>query len=155
MPESALATELKELHEYIRMFFELYVAWFTFFLPLLLGAMGWSFKACLNTHGKVVTVIPFYSMVTLFTIQLILAVIGTTVLQKGLREADLRAETLLEQMNKGDTSYTPNSPVPPALQSVLILMNATLVSNLIFWLIAARLMWVNRNRQLAGSSTSE
>jgi hypothetical protein len=39
---------LTQIHEYVRTLFEASVSWFTFFLTLLLGAMGWSLKACLN-----------------------------------------------------------------------------------------------------------
>jgi hypothetical protein len=44
-----LVTELGEIHEYVRHVLGVYVTWFSFFLTLMLTAMGWTLKESLSS----------------------------------------------------------------------------------------------------------
>lgn len=89
MPDSdeLLRFEMKELHEHIRSAFQNYIQWFTFFLTLLMAAMGWSLAASIGDKGLVVAPLPFFVMVALFSVQLIQSAMATTNLRQDIERA--------------------------------------------------------------------
>jgi hypothetical protein len=147
--------EFGELHTYIRHDLSVYVTWFTFFLTLLLGAMAWSLKASLNGRGVVVTPFPFFCMVTLFSVQLIFAVIATDSIAADFVRADNRSAELVKALNAcadctGRASAQMLSPFPKSLHVAIRLMEWTLVSNFLFWIAVAIYVYRKRGKRLMG-----
>ncbi len=153
METTQLTIELQQLNEYARHEITVYVSWFTFFLTLLLAAMGWSLKASLNSQGVVRTPTPFFCMIVLFTMQLIFAVWGTRYVKEDLRKADERCAVLLALApTTSATSYKSASPIPAGYHVVLGTMQWVLVSHLIFWPVVAILVWSKRGKVLSQAS---
>jgi hypothetical protein len=152
------ATVFHELHDYARVEFQIYVAWFTFFLTLLLGSMAWSLRASLDRQGRVAAPFPYYCMVALFTVQLIFGIIGTGYIADDLKQADLAGlelqKTIVNQtlpLGRTASSTPALDPFPQGIHSAMKLMQWTLGTNLGFWLIVTVLVARRRGKKLAGS----
>lgn len=138
----ALANILQQIHEYSRHEVGLHVAWFSFFLTLLMGALGWSLKEVFDRRGQIRYPLPFYCMLLLFTIQLAVSIIGTSFVRRDLRLAQEHATAiqahLLPSVYGGlATPLTPETldPSPRGVQATILFMQLTLVSHLIFWVV--------------------
>jgi hypothetical protein len=139
---NALEIELHQCHEYIRHVFTLYVGWFTFFLGIVLAANGWTLHASVDETGKLVAPVLYFFAVGFFEIQIVLGIIGTQTVRKGLRDADRRAVHLLKEINVLTPvslvqPYVPHSPMPTAMHRALEVMNTALWANALLWPAAA------------------
>ncbi len=156
MTENILVVELLEIHQYVRQDLQTYVGWFTFFLTLLLGAMGWSLRASLDLQGRVSTPFPFYCMMILFTVQLIFAIIATHYVGADFLAADRRVRELQlalgAQVPLPGVSIPPESPIPQGIHIAMRLMKYTLISNLVFWWGVTVLVFMRQGKKLAGGS---
>jgi hypothetical protein len=150
--EQMLTAELTEIHEYVRHILLVYVTWFSFFLTLLLTAMAWSLKASLSPKGEVVRPAPFFCIVTLFTIQLILAIVATSYIIDDFDRASARVGTLLALYNDSnpDVLREVASPMPKGIRTAYSLMRLTLYTNLFFWLAIAFVVFNRRGKRLLG-----
>jgi hypothetical protein len=155
------ATVLRELYEYSRVEFQLYVAWFTFFLTLLLGSMAWSLRASLDEQGKVVAPFPYYCMVALFSAQLVFGIVGTEYIADDLCRADSAGFELL-QKQMASTQGLPAevnapqnipamNPFPKGIHGAMTLMQWTLVTNLVFWLLVTVQVARKKGKRLTGN----
>ena len=141
--DSPLLLELHEIHEYVRAELAVYFAWFSFFLTILLGAMGWSLKAALDAQGRVRFPIVFFCMVFLFAAQLLMGIGATTNVISDFTTADSRAVALLELVQLEDHAdhqqqkYLARSPIPSGFTRSLQLARAALIVNLMFWPLVA------------------
>jgi hypothetical protein len=151
---------LREIHEHARTELQLYVGWFTFFLTLLLGSMGWSLRASLDSRGKVVAPFPFYCMVFLFSLQLVFSIVATRAVAGDLQDADDRGRTLQMQIWQAQsvskqasipTALQLPNPYPQGIHRAMTLMEWTLTTNLVFWLFVAVLVARNKGRKLAAA----
>jgi len=157
--EIALAV-LNQVHEHARNELQLYVGWFTFFLTLLLGSMGWSLRASLDRRGRVVAPFPFFCIVALFSVQLVLAVLATKAVAKDLKHADAQSQRLqrmlvlahgTEQSRSADDLVANSNPFPSGMHRAMSLMRITLETNLVFWLVIAIVVARRRGRKLVGT----
>jgi hypothetical protein len=156
MHDSVIAIDLREVAEYARHELAVYFSWFTFFLTLLLGAMGWSLKAALDSTGKVKFPAIFFCILFLFAIQLSFAIAATTMVMNDMRSAEFRVTTLLTllQANHAESGYTPMNPIPAGYWKALGLARWTLIVNFIFWPIVGLFVlhkWKG-NQALAGTA---
>lgn len=145
--------ELVQLNEYARIELAVYVSWFSFFLTLLLGAMGWTLRAALDKRGRVKTPEPFFFMVFLFTIQLGLAISGTIYIIGDLSKADARSKELLQHLAdlpSNQKTLAPVTPFPTGMHTAMKLMLTTLIVNMIFWVAVAVIVWFRNGRTLGG-----
>lgn len=161
MPSDPTMFVLEQIHQHARSELQLYVGWFTFFLTLLLGSMGWSLRASLDRRGRVVAPFPFYCIVVLFSIQLVLSILGTRAVAADLKLADSRSQTLQRTLallsdreeTRTLTDLTVNTnPFPQGMHKAMDLMRITLETNLVFWLVVAALVARRRGRKLIGSA---
>lgn len=152
---------LNQIHEHARTELQLYVGWFTLFLTLLLGSMGWSLRASLDRKGRVVAPFPFYCIVVLFSIQLVLSILGTRAVAADLKLADSQSQTLQrmllastarEETRSVTALVSSLNPFPQGLHAAMKLMRITLETNLVFWLVVAALVARRRGRKLIGSA---
>ena len=161
MDNEVALTVLNQIHEHARNELQLYVGWFTFFLTLLLGSMGWSLRASLDRRGRVVAPFPFFCIVALFSVQLVFAVVATNAVADDLKNADARSATLQRALavangrenarSMTDLIATAN-PFPQGMHRAMTLMRLTLETNLVFWLIVAAIVARRRGRKLVGSA---
>jgi len=153
---------LREIHEYARVEFQVYVAWFTFFLTLLLGTMAWSLRASLDRQGKVVNLLPFYCMLVLFSVQLLLGIVGTEYVLSDLKHGEEQALVLQQSLIQQTAEITQRpalatelveiNPFPQGITKAIRLMQGTLASNLIFWAGVAILANKRKGKKLAGAN---
>lgn len=161
MDSTVSAAVLRELYEYSRVEFQLYVAWFTFFLTLLLGSMAWSLRASLNEQGKVVAPFPYYCMVALFSVQLIFGIVGTGYIADDLIRADSAGFELLQKQVALNRELTTKrnapqnssalNPFPKGIHGAMTLMQLTLATNLAFWLLVTVQVARKRGKKLTGN----
>jgi hypothetical protein len=147
---------LRELHEHARTELQLYVGWFTFFLTLLLGSMAWSLRASLDRRGRVVAPFPFYCIVALFTVQLVLSIAGTEAVGDDLKRADALSHSLQNQIAQrelpADAAFVATvNPFPQGMHRAMRLMEWTLITNLVFWLVVAAVVYRKRGKKLMGT----
>jgi hypothetical protein len=156
MDAEAATIILREVHEHARTELQLYVGWFTFFLTLLLGSMAWSLRASLDRHGRVVAPFPFYCIVLLFTVQLAFSIAATDSVADDLRRSDDMSRTLQKYVAEAESTETAKvlaeiNPFPQGMHRAMLLMQGTLISNLVFWLAVAVVVYRKRGRKLMGT----
>jgi hypothetical protein len=146
--------ELKQIHEYVRQILSVYVAWFTFFLVLLLGAMGWAAKVSFDKSGRFSRPLPFFLMLVLFSVQLIFSIWATDIIRDDFVQLDGRSAFLITALADAAPTkgYTPLSPFPSSLHLAMRLMHYTLVSNLVFWVGVGALLFFTRAQPVMGSA---
>lgn len=161
MNNDAPIVVLTQIHEHARNELQLYVGWFTFFLTLLLGSMGWSLRASLDRRDRVVAPFPFYCIVVLFSVQLVLAVMGTNAVAADLRDADRKSQILQRTILLTTGSEEQRSvvelvaninPFPVGMHRAMTLMRVTLETNLAFWLVVAFVVARRKGKKLVGGA---
>lgn len=140
--DPAVVLEYHEINEYIRHEIGVYFSWFSFFLTILFGAMGWSLKAALGKEGAVKFPAMFFCMLFLFVVQLILAIFGTSSALADIELMRARAAHLLTLIPTGTVQgYTPGMPVPDAYSHSLELARMALIVNVFFWPIVGAIVY--------------
>lgn len=155
-PETQIAVELHELHEYARQELAVYVAWFTFFITTLFASMAWSLKTAVSDAGKVTRPVPFFCAVVLFSIQLVFSIYATAGIEADFNAADRRGSQIQQLLPiehelrppHQSAEYVPMSPFPQSIHRAIDLMYWTLWTNLVFWLAFASYVWTRKNRLL-------
>jgi len=147
--------ELRQCHDYIRHVTGLYIVWFTFFLTTVLAAIAWSFVSSLDKDGHLAVPELLYGVVAFFEIQLVLAILGTNVVFTALKKQEARAQHLLAHFAKQFPmdGYTPESPVQGGIPNAFKVMRATLVVNVITWLLVAVLAAYAHSHKIAVAGT--
>lgn len=134
MVDPPVLLEFQQINEYLRHETGVYFAWFTFFLTILFGAMGWSLKAALGPDGTVRFPAVFFCMLILFIIQMVLAIVATNVVLADVVAQKERLGVLLAAIPSGPIEgYSPAVPVPGAYEGALKLARWALIVNLVFW----------------------
>jgi uncharacterized membrane protein YcgQ (UPF0703/DUF1980 family) len=153
--DSVALEEFKQIHEYARLLLSVYVAWFTFFLVLLLGAMGWAAKVSFDHSGRFSRPLPFVAMLLLFTLQLLLSILATDFLRDDFLRMAARSDDLLKLLSATDPlpGYLPTSVLPASIHFSMRLMHYTLISNLVFWIGVGVLLFAKRRRQLVANAS--
>ena len=130
-----LALEMEEIHNYIRMMFQTYVAWFTFFITVMFAAIAWTLKVALDEKGNISFAQPLYAVSTLYAIECVLGVVATILVYRNLRALTDRVgviQTLPTSSQENAGVSSPHNPVPPVLGQALFLMGLTLIVNIGF-----------------------
>ncbi|NJN63823.1 MAG: hypothetical protein HC882_02375 [Acidobacteria bacterium] len=145
--------ELDQMHEYVRHILTVYVAWFSFFLVLLFGAMGWATRASLDRKGRFSYPSPFVAVLILFNIQLVFGVMATRAIRGDFERFDERTRLLSRTVGdaSSETSSGYKSPFPGSIHFSMSLMQWTLLSNLIFWNVLGALLYATRRHRIVGS----
>jgi hypothetical protein len=148
MVDPPVLLEFQQINEYLRHETGVYFAWFTFFLTILFGAMGWSLKAALGSDGTVRFPAVFFCMLFLFLVQIGLAIIATNVVLADVAALKERLATLLVAMPAEPIEgYSPAVPVPGAYEAALRLARWALIVNLTFWPIVGGLVYWRYRRK--------
>jgi uncharacterized membrane protein len=141
-----LLKEMEQINEYARVLFQVYVAWLTFFITILLAAMAAAIKASLK-KGIVRFPRIVYFIGALFGIQVIFGIIACVGLNNELSHMDSRLNTITTNLVAVSQSSTNSAPVGyikpqstiPDVMSVAVLVGiCTLVSHFVLWAI---LVW--------------
>lgn len=137
--EHMMILEWKELHQYVRHELEIYFFWFTFFLTLLLGAIGWSYRASVAANGTIQSPLPMLVVVTLFSVQIMLGMVATEIVRRDLVSATNQAQALAEHLHRMQSGATgtippPRQAIPSGFETTLWLAQATLATNLVLWI---------------------
>ncbi len=130
-----LLTELREGRMDTRIFFQLVVGWFTFFLSVMLAAIAWTARAAsenLKNHQTIVVVSTF------FVAQIVLGLVVCVVVRRYLT----RATAARARIEAAITSPTPTRVTPADLdvsnsfmRHVLVVMMVTLAVYAVAWLV--------------------
>jgi len=143
MVDPPVLLEFQQINEYLRHETGVYFAWFTFFLTILFGAMGWSLKASLGQDGKVRFPAVFFCMLVLFLIQMGLAIFATNIVLADVVAQKERLGVLLSAMpSEPIEGYLPAVPVPSAYEGALKLARWALIANLVFWPIVGAIVFI-------------
>jgi hypothetical protein len=129
-----LKTEALELNQYVRMYFQTYVAWFTFFITVLFTSMAWALKSAFDEDRRLKWGLPVYLVHGLYVIQIIFGVIATGVVYQDIQRTDERILQIQRALAQ-NVELAPRSPVPRSFAFALVLMGSTLLTNLVFWSI--------------------
>lgn len=127
-----LKVEMAELNLYVRVYFQTYVAWFTFFITVLFTSMAWGLKTAFDDQRRLKWAMPVYLVYSLFALQISFGTIGTYFVREDILAASQRIADI-QQALANNTVLPPRSPVPTSFAFDLLLMGLTLVSNLFFW----------------------
>jgi hypothetical protein len=116
------------------MMFQVYVAWFTFFITTLMAAIAWTLKAVIDNDRKITYIKAFYAVVVLFAIECVLGIAATVFMYNDLslftaRVANIQAALSQPELN---TRSVAQNPIPSMLGHALWLMGLTLLVNLLF-----------------------
>jgi hypothetical protein len=127
--------ELTELNSFVRHHFQLYLGWYTFFLTVNFGAIGW-FTSVLLT-GALKVSLPILFIAGFFIIQLILSYMASREVYRYFATTHARSTELLAALGSPspDEPTEPRSPIPVQVYLKIIrLICSTLISFIIFWL---------------------
>jgi hypothetical protein len=130
-----LKMELAELNTFVRHHFQLYLGWYTFFLTVNFGAIGWFTGDLLAGNLKVS--LPVLFVATFFVIQLILSYLGSLELRNYFLSCGNRSIELLDLLvaQPPDSPSRPRTAIPlEVYQRIIGLICCTLVSFVFFWI---------------------
>ena len=130
--EELLKTEAAEVNNYVRMYVQTFVGWFTFFITVLFTSMAWALKTAFDEQRRLKWGLPVYLVYALFSIQIVLGIVATYALRTDLVNADWRLNQIQFALAQ-HKALSPHSPVPPSFASTVNLMALTLITNLVFW----------------------
>ena len=136
MDKEQMERKLREIHEYARHIFQLYIAWFTFFVTANYVSMGWLAKP--NDDGK-----SYIALVvgSLFVLQNALGAIATKYVWRCLHGYNVRVTNLEASALQNYESGDDNSSMPMNLYSaVCILALVTLLTIAVAWVIIVGLI---------------
>lgn len=151
--QTCATAELSEIHEYLRMIFQTYVTWFTFFITILLGAMAWALRTALDDSGNVRFSFPFYAATFLFLTQILLGIVAGFVVMININSGSARIDMVNGYLSSSAEKlpsapgFSLGNPVPEGYTLTLWLMILTLAINFIFWLVTAIYIRCKENSQ--------
>jgi hypothetical protein len=135
MESELLKLELCELNTFVRHHFQLYLGWYTFFLTVNFGAIGWFTSVMLTGALKVSLPVVFIAL--FFVAQLIFSYIASRQVRRYLIETVQRINEILAQLSDagpGSPSY-PKTAIPlPIYLRIISLICSTLISFMLFWI---------------------
>lgn len=155
-----LLKEIDQTNEHARILFQVYIAWITFFITILLGAMATAIKASLR-NGRVRYPQIVYFIATLFGIQVVLAILVCTGFQAELNRMDNRINTINANLIAASSAATnlppvqyikPQSTIPPMMYQAVTLGLSALISHLVLWgyLVFKIRKWSRTNKEVFG-----
>jgi hypothetical protein len=130
-----LLTELREGRMDTRIFFQLVVGWFTFFLSVMLAAIAWTAKAAsegMKNHQTVLVVSTF------FVAQIVLGIVVCVVVRRYLTRATAahaRIEAALSSPKPVRVAQTDLDVSNSFMRHVLVVMMVTLAVYAVAWLV--------------------
>jgi hypothetical protein len=131
-----LRMELTEINTYVRHHFQLFLGWYTFFLTVNFGAIGW-FTSVLLT-GALKVSLPIVFVTTFFVIQQVFSYVACLEVRKYLVTTCDRYNDLLVVLAAPGSTVQPKSPIPVLVYVKLIgLICSTIITFVFFWLALA------------------
>ena len=133
--DDLLKIELTELNSFVRHHIQLYLAWYSFFLTVNFGAIGW-FTSVLLT-GALKQSLPVIFVAIFFMVQIILSYIGSREVLNYFVITSNRSCEILNSLETQppDPNALSKSAIPIKVYSKLLsLICATLISFVFFWL---------------------
>ena len=127
--------ELTETNTFVRHHFQLYLGWYTFFLTVNFGAIGW-FTSVLLT-GALKDSIPIIFVTTFFVVQIVVSYMASVEVRKYFEKSSSRCDELLGLLvaQPADSGYQPKSTIPVQVYSKIIrLICSTLIALIFFWI---------------------
>lgn len=131
-----LHMELTELNTYARHHFQLLLTWYTFFLTVNFGVIGW-FTSVLLT-GALKASLPIIFIAAFFLVQIILSHLSCLQARKHFEVTYNRCNELLNLLcvQPSEPPSQPKVPIPFYTYSTIItLMSCTLISFGVFWIV--------------------
>lgn len=131
-----LRMELTELNTYARHNFQLLVSWYTFFLTINFGVIGW-FTSVLLT-GALKASLPIIFITAFFLVQIILSYLSCLQARKHFEATHNRCNELLNLLcvQPSEPPSQPRASMPFHVYSKIItLMFCTLISFGFFWIV--------------------
>ena len=129
-----LKMELTEHNTFVRHNFQLYIGWYTFFLTVNFGAIGW-FTGNLLT-GALKDSLPIIFVAFFFVVQIALSYVGSLEVRNYFIVTGKRSNELLDLMvvQPPDLHTHPKSAIPMEVYvRIITLICGTLISFAFFW----------------------
>jgi len=128
-----LLTELGELNSFVRHHFQLFLGWYTFFLTVNFGAIGW-FTSVLLT-GQLKVSLPIFLVALFFVVQLVFSYLASRAVRGYLVATVQRIGALLNELVADQqVGLFPQTAIPlPVYLKIIGLICSTLVSFIFFW----------------------
>lgn len=130
-----LRPELGELNTFVRHHFQLYLGWYTFFLTVNFGAIGWFTSVMLTGALKVSLPIVFIAL--FFVAQLVFSYLASREVRNYLIATDGRIAEILQELISDccEVRLPPQTAIPLAVYLKIIgLICCTLISFIVFWI---------------------
>jgi hypothetical protein len=130
-----LKMELSELNVFVRHHFQLYLGWYTFFLTVNFGAIGWFTSVILT--GALKVSLPILFIAAFFVIQLVFSYLASVEVRNYFSDCCSRSVELLALLveQPPDALVQPKSAIPVKVYvKVITLICYTLISFIFFWL---------------------
>lgn len=129
-----LRMELSEINNFVRVNFQLFVGWYTFFLTVNFGAIGW-FTSVLLTGGLKDSV-PIIFIAIFFVVQIVLSYLASQDVRKYFVASGNRSNELLDLLvdQPPDAHFQPKTSIPTEVYvKIISLICCTLISFVFFW----------------------
>jgi len=131
-----LRMELTEINTYVRHHFQLFLGWYTFFLTVNFGAIGW-FTSVLLT-GALKVSLPIIFVTTFFVIQQAFSFVACLEVRRYLVTTFDRYNELLVALAAPGLPLQPQSPIPVQVYvKVIGLICSTVITFVFFWIALA------------------
>jgi hypothetical protein len=128
-----LRMELSEINTFVRHHFQLFLGWYTFFLTVNFGAIGW-FTSVLLT-GALKVSLPIIFVASFFVIQQVFSYAACLEVRKYLVGTCNRYDELLLLLAAPGLPALPKSPIPIKVYVKIIgLICSTLITFTFFWI---------------------
>jgi len=129
-----LKLELTEHNAFVRHNFQLYIGWYTFFLTVNFGAIGW-FTSNLLT-GALKDSLPIIFVAIFFVVQIVLSYMGSLEVRNYFVVTGKRSNELLDLMvaQPPDRQMQPKTAIPiDVYVRIISLICGTLMTFVFFW----------------------
>jgi hypothetical protein len=158
-----LLKEMEQINEHARVLFQVYIAWLTFFITILLGGMAAAIKASVK-NGRVRHPQIVYFIGALFGIQVVFGVIACIGLHAELQTMNLRIHTITANLvavseartNAPPVGYIlPQSSIPHVMVLAVTVGIWTLISHFLLWgfLVWRIRQWSATNKEVLGTTS--
>lgn len=130
-----LRAELGELNSYVRHHFQLFLGWYTFFLTVNFGAIGWFTSVMLT--GALEVSLPIVFIALFFVVQLVFSYLASCQVRSYLVDTDRRMSEIVRELlpDWQEITLLPRTAFPLKVYLKLIgLICSTLLSFIVFWI---------------------
>lgn len=128
-------SRLKEMHDYVRHAVHQLVYWFSFFVTVNYGVMGWILVS--SVAVKPVSSVVLITVSAVFFFQVILGIWTCVAMQTHLKQRGILIQTLEERISQCE----PGDPFPPELKTVPYGMYSDMMLTMAIGLLPILVAW--------------